>query len=133
MAYTLDSGTDEGMLRVLLDDITSEGTPVRGTDYYFEDAELTGLLDLNSDDLWMAASDGCRSLAVKFAKEAQIVGLGKQDIYIDLKKKSEYYILLAKSYDRKSSGTGAAEFVDSYDYDLDGAGVDNSEYIGDDI
>ena len=130
MSYQMDAATGEGTLRILLDDITSVGVPVVGTDYFFEDDELTALLDLNSDDIWYAAADGCRRLASKFAKDAIILGLGNQDIYLDLKKKSAYYLELAKDYSRRSGGD-VTEFIDSYSYNVNGAGNDNSEYSGD--
>ena len=131
MAYTHDPATDEGLLRSLIYDSTQIGSPTKGVDYYFEDAELTAILDLNSDDLWGAASDACSAMAANFAKEAIIVGLGKQDIYVDLKKKSDFYIQLAKIYSSRST-KGVAEYVDSFSYDMGVDGTDSSEYVGDD-
>jgi len=131
VAYNHDPADgSSGTLRSLIDDTSELVSPVKNTDYYFSDAELLAFLDLNSDDLWLAAADACRSLAVKFAKKAQIIGLGKQDIYIDLKKKSEYYIQLAKSFSNRSD-SAVNEYVDSFSYDVNDAGNDNSEYIGD--
>jgi hypothetical protein len=123
MAYTLDSSTSEGQVRILVGDTDS-------TSYVFEDDYLTNLLDLNSDDIWATAADCCRSLAAKYAKEAFVLGLGKQDIWLDRKKKSDYYIQLSKSFDVKSGGD-VVEFFDSYNYNISGTGVDKSEYLGD--
>ena len=130
MAYTNDPNTDEGVLRVMIHDITDVGTPVRGTDYYFEDAELIAILDQNADDLWAAAADCCRSLGARFANEAIILGLGKRDIYIDKTAKSKFYIALAKDYWTRSEND-VGEFVDSFAYEVTPQGTDTSEYIGD--
>lgn len=130
MAYNLDSTTDEGLLRILIEDRTSVVSPTIGTDYYFEDADLTAILDLNGSNLWDSAADACRSLAARFAKEAIILGLGKQDIYIDKKKKSEYYLGLAKSFAARSGGA-VSEFVDNFDYSVGSEGTDSTNYVGD--
>lgn len=124
MAFTLDSSTDEGKLRVLISDMDSTG-------YIFEDAYLTNLLDLNSDDVWKTAADLCRSLAARYAKEAFDLGLGKGDIKLDRRKKAEYYIQLANNYDNRSD-SDVVEYWDSYNYNITNTGVDTSEYIGDD-
>ena len=131
MTYSQDSSSDEGKLRLLIDDISTAGTPVVGTDYYFEDDDLTNILDMNGSDIWAAAADCCRRFAAKFAKEAFDLGLGKGDIKLDRRKKAEYYLTLAKDYDGRS-GSDVVEFVDSYAYGIDRAGVDHSEYIGND-
>lgn len=130
MAYTHDSSTSEGLLRSLIDDTSTAGTPVVGTDYVFEDAELTNILDLNSDDLWRAAADCCRRLAAKYAKEAIDLGLGRGDIKLDRKKKAAYYLDLAKNFDNRSGGN-VTEYIDSFNIDIDVSGRDDSEYIGD--
>ncbi len=132
MAYSLDTTTDEGVLRTLISDTSERVSPVKDTDYYFEDAQLTAVLDQNSDDLWAAAADCCRSLAAKFAAEAIKLGLGKRDIYIDKTAKSKFYIALAKDYWIRSGGD-SVEFVDSFAYGVSSEGIDVSEYIGDDI
>ena len=124
MAFTHDLDTDEGVLRTLLGDTDS-------TDYIFEDAELTALLDLNGDDVWRAAADGCRSLAAKYTKEALDIGLGKGDIRIDKTKRARYYSDLAKTYDGRS-GSEVSEYVDSMNIGVDAYGSDRSEYVGDD-
>lgn len=124
MAFSLDTSTDEGKVRILIDDKDS-------TDYEYEDDEITNILDLNSDDVWRTAADFCRSLAAKYAPEAFVLGLGKQDIWLDRKKKSEHYLALAKMYDQRS-GSEVVEFWDSVNYNVSGIGTDTSEYIGDD-
>ena len=123
MTFTHDNSTDEGVLRTLLDDTDS-------TNYIFEDADLTAILDLNSDDIWSAAADGCRRLAAKYAKEAFDLGLGKGDIKLDRRKKAQYYLDLAKGYDQRSGGD-AVEYMDSFNISIDKFGRDQSEYIGD--
>ena len=124
MAFTLDSSSDEGKLRVLLNDTDS-------TDYIFEDDYLTSILDLNSDDIWRAAGDLCRALAAKYAKEAFDLGLGKGDIHLDRRKKAEYYLQLSKTYDSRSD-SDMVEYWDSFNINTSSLGTDDSEYIGDD-
>jgi len=123
MAFTLDSSSDTGRLRVLIYDIDS-------TSYIFEDAEIEGILEINSDDLWASAADLCRSLAAKYAAEAQIIGLGKEDIYLDKKIKSKYYLQMAAQYSARS-GLEVTEYIDSYNIGRDSMGNDETEYIGD--
>jgi len=123
MSFTHDTSTDEGVIRTLIDDATS-------TDYEFEDAEITAVLDQNSGDVWAAAADLCRALAAKYSKKAMRIGLGKQDIELDLRDRAKYYMALASKYDSRSSGD-LVEYVDSFNYNIDGDGVDESEYIGD--
>jgi len=131
MSYSFDSSSSEGVVRTLIYDTTDTASPVKGTDYYFDDAEITAIISQNSDDLWGAAADLCRSLSAKFAKDAIDLGLGKGDIRIDLTKKSKYYSDLALSYDKKSVGGSIEEFIDSYNVDVDQFGSDHSEYVGD--
>jgi len=131
MAYSLDPNSSEGRIRVLIYDITSEAVPVLGTDYFFEDTYITAMLDQNSDDLWKTAADLCRSLAVKFSKDAIELGLGKGDLKIDLTKKSKLYSDLAISFDRKSTDGDTSEYMDSYNVGVDQFGIDGSEYVGD--
>ncbi len=122
MTYSFDSSTDVGVLRTLLED-KEESTAE------FSDEELESLLDLNGDDVWLAAADGARSLAAKFAKEAISIGLGREDIRIDKKKKAEYFLEMAKSFSARSGGD-MNEYIDSFNIIVDSVGRDRSEYIG---
>jgi len=130
MAYTNDPSTSEGQLRVLVFDTTTSVTPIQGVDYQYSDAELTSILDLNSDDLWLAAADLCRSLAAKFSAAAIELGLGKGDIKIDNTERAKGYLALAKGYSARS-GADVVEFFDSAAYGITSTGIDTSEYVGD--
>ena len=131
MSYTYSSSSDEATVRTLIYDTTDVAVPVKGTDYYFDDAEITAIISQNSNDLWATAADLCRSLSAKFAKEAIELGLGKGDLKIDLTKKSKFYFDLAIGYDRKSTGGSLEEFFDPYNVEVDNFGNDISEYVGD--
>ena len=131
MSYAYNSGSDEATLRTLIYDTTDVVSPVKGTDYYFDDDEITAIISQNSNDLWATAADLCRSLSSKFAREAIDLGLGKGDLSIDLTKKSKYYADLAFSYDKKSVGGSIEEFMDSANVSVDEFGNDISEYVGD--
>jgi len=124
MAFTHDPTTSAGLCRTNVADTDS-------TDYVFEDAEIDAVLDQNSDDVWSASADLCRALAAKYAKEAFDLGLGKGDIKLDRRKKAEYYLQLAKTYEGKSSSSDVIEYMDHYNINVTGLGVDDSEYIGD--
>jgi hypothetical protein len=132
MAYTHDPASDEGLVRTLIFDKTSATTPVQGTDYQFEDEEITAVISQNSSDLWNAASDLCRALSAKYAAEAISLGLGKGDISLDLREKSRMYSQLSQQYQAKATTGGTAEYTDSFNYEISGAGIDISEYVGSD-
>ncbi|HEB35874.1 hypothetical protein LCGC14_0725840 [marine sediment metagenome] len=125
MSFSFDPTTDVGVLRVLLEDTTQTSSVSAA----FSNESLEALLDLNGDDIWFAAADGARALAAKFAKEAISVGLGREDIRIDKKKKAEYFLELAKSFSARS-GSDVVEYVDSFNVIVDSVGRDRSEYIG---
>ena len=131
MAYTSDSASDEGRLRLLVYDVVPSGTSaIMGSNYHFEDADLMAFLDLNSDDLWASAADACRAMAAKYADEAISLGLGKGDIKIDKRDKSKFYIALARGYQNRS-GIDVNEYIDSVNYYVTGTGLDETEYLGD--
>ena len=117
--------TDRGKVRTLIFDIDS-------SDYEFEDNEIDALLEQNSDSVWLAAADACRSLATKYAKKSfklRIPGA----LEIDKKKVSKFYLDLATSYERRATGSVdfISEFWDSFDVNIDILGQDDSEYVGD--
>jgi len=131
MSYSYSESSDEAIVRTLIYDTTDTVVPVKGTDYYFDDAEITAIISQNSNDLWATAADLCRSLSAKFAKEAIDLGLGKGDLKIDLTKKSKFYFDLSVGYDRKATGGSLEEFMDSMNIQITEYGEDQSEYVGD--
>ena len=129
MAYTNDGSSDVSTIRVMIYDLTDESSPTRGTDYYYEDAEIESALDQNADDLNGTAADLARGLALKFAREAQEIGLGSGDIKIKWER-SKFYAMIADQYESKSN-SDVAEYIDGTNIDYGGSGSDNTEYIGD--
>ena len=123
MSFSFDPAQDEGLLRSLIDDKV-QATAV------FTDEELTAILDQNSSDVWAAAADCCRSLSAKYSKEAFVLGLGKNDIYLDRREKAKYYLQLATTYSSRSN-TDIVEYTDHYNVNISLIGNDESEYIGD--
>jgi len=124
MAFTYDSTTDRGKVRDLLWDTDS-------SDYDFTDAAIDGLLEQNSDDVWLAAADGCRALAAKFAKTGfnlKIPGA----IELDKREQAKLLYNLASTYEKRATSSGAniKEFIDSYDISVSLTGVDEGEYVG---
>ena len=129
MAYTYNVTTDRGKVRFLTRDITSVSSPTKGTDYVFDDAEIDEALSMNSDDVWAAAADACRALAAD-----EILGsirINLSGFTLDRSKVSDYWSNLADKYEKKSKEGGLVEFVDSFDYQISQAGIDESEYVGD--
>jgi len=123
MAFTMDSNTDTGKVRVLVHDIDS-------TDYVFEDDYIEAVLEQNGDDLWLAAADLCKSLALKYAKEATMVNLDRMSIQLDKRRRPAFYIELAKNYSERS-GSEVTEYIDSFAYDVNNLGIDETEYMKD--
>jgi len=116
-------------VRLLVRDITTVSSPTKGTDYVFDDAEIDELLSMNSDDIWAAAADACRSLA-----SDEILGsirINLSGFTIDRSKVSDYWSNMADKYEKKSREGGLVEFVDSFDYQISQSGIDESEYVGD--
>lgn len=122
MTFTLDAASDVGRVRILINDTDS-------ADYEFEDSEIEGIIDINADDLWRSAADLCRSLAAKYAKGVQKLGLGRGDISIDNSKRADSYLAMASRYDSRS-GVDVVEYVDSVNVFVNDYGDDKSEYIG---
>ena len=132
MAFTYDTTTERGKTRLLIHDNT-DGT--YGTDYDFTDADIDAMLEMNGDDVWMAASDLCRTLAVKATPTAFILKLPGA-LELDKKDIAKIYNNLADKYEKRSyegaGGTGSVvEFIDSYAIDIDALGRDVGEYVGD--
>ena len=129
MAFTFSPTTERGKVRLLLYD-TTDGT--YKIDYNFSDADIDALLEQNSDSVWLAAADGCRSLAAKSALSSIVLKIPGA-IEIDKKKVSGVLLALAEMYQARSdrSSDGLAEFIDSFDIDIDMLGEDSSEYVGD--
>jgi len=125
MTFSLDTETDEGVVRVLVFDTTA-------TSYDFEDEYITNILDKNNADVWATAADLCRALAAKYTKNAININLGKYDIVVDTRKKAEFYMSLARQYAAKTDSSNIIEYIDHADYDVDIYGSDNSEYVGED-
>jgi hypothetical protein len=128
MAYTYSPTTDRGRVRLLIRDVTNEAGPTIGTDYIFSDASIDALLDLNDNDVWLAAADGCRARAGEKTDGAIAVDLS--GLKVDLKKPPEYWLRLAQVYEKRSGGD-VVEYVDSYLHSVSFAGEDESEYVGD--
>jgi len=125
MAFTLDPTTDRGKVRLLVFDTDS-------TSYIFEDTEIDAFLEQNSDSVWLAAADGCRSLVAKYAVTGFILKIPGA-IELDKKAIPSYFLKLAVSYEQRSTGSidSVREYIDSYTIEYDQIGEDISEYVGD--
>ena len=127
MAYTYSPTTDRGKVRFLIRDVSNESSPAIGTDYLFSDATIDGMLELNDNDIWLTAADGCRMRAGEKSDSAIAVDLS--GLKVDLKKPPEYWLRLAQVYEKRSSGD-VVEYVDSFLHSISFAGEDESEYVG---
>jgi len=129
LSFTLNYDTDRGRCRLLIHD-TTDG--VLGTDYVFEDAAIDAALSLNSDSVWLASSDLCRSLAAK-TTDASFSFKIPGAIELDKRQIAKLYLSLAKEYYSRASGSAdmVAEYIDSFDLNISDYGVDAGEYVGD--
>jgi len=130
MTFSYSPDTDRGKVRLLLHDTT---TGTYGTDYDFSDADIDSLLEQNSDNVWLAAADGCRVMASKLIASSfswNIAGA----ISIDKSRQAETWKSLAIEYTNRATGSSenVVEFIDSYAQGTDMFGQDTSEYVGDD-
>ena len=129
MAYTYNISTDRGRVRLLVGDTTTKTIQVQGEHYAFSDAEIDAFLDLNSDDVWAAAADACRTFAAN-----EILGalrLSLSGFTIDRSKVPEFWNNLADKYEAKAKAGDITEFIDSFDHQISDFGEDETEYVGD--
>lgn len=135
MSFTFSPTTDRGKVRLLLHD-TTDGT--YQTDYEFSDADIDALLEQNSDDVWLAAADGCRVMASKSTPSAISLTIPGA-LGLDKKKPAQIWLELAKRYEMRASGIlgdgsilgTATEYWDSVLTGHSTTGADETEYIGD--
>jgi len=125
MSFTYDPTTERGKVRLLIHDTDANS-------YEFEDDEIDAFLEQNSDSVWLAAADACRSLAVKSTPTAFILSIPGA-IELDKKQIAKIYLQMAREYEtRASSGTDfVTEYIDSYNIEWDVLGTDETEYVGD--
>ena len=129
MIFSYDPSNDNGKVRLLIHDTT---TGIYGTDYEFTDEDISGLLEQNSDSVFLAAASACRILAVKATSGAFILKLPGA-LELDRRDVAKIYENLAEKYEARAS-TGPdvlTEYIDSFAYGVDLIGNDTSEYIGD--
>ena len=129
MTFSYDPSNDNGKVRLLIHDTT---TGIYGTDYEFTDEDISGLLEQNSDSVFLAAASACRILAVKATSGAFILKLPGA-LELDRREVAKIYENLAEKYEARAS-TGPdvlTEYIDSFAYGVDLIGNDTSEYIGD--
>ena len=129
MTFSYDPSNDNGKVRLLIHDTT---TGIYGTDYEFTDEDISGLLEQNSDSVFLAAASACRILAVKATSGAFILKLPGA-LELDRRDVAKIYENLAEKYEARAS-TGPdvlTEYIDSFAYGVDLIGNDTSEYIGD--
>lgn len=129
MTFTYNPSDDIGKCRLLTHDTTS-GT--YGTDYEFSDEDINGILEQNSDSIFLAAADLCRILGMKAISGAFVLKIPGA-IELDRREISKLYMEMASKYEaRASEGPDVVtEHIDSFAYGVDIHGNDTGEYIGD--
>ena len=97
MSFTYNISLTDSISKVrsLLDDVDSEA-------YDFEDETIQAYLDINSDNIYKAASSLCKVLSVRYMKFADVAEV--DDIRLEFKNKAEAFSQLALDF----SVTGAA-------------------------
>lgn len=129
MTFTYDPSNDIGKCRLLVHD-TTLGT--YGVNYDFTDEDINGILEQNSDSVFLAAADLCRILSVKAISSAFTIKLPGA-LELDKREVAKLYMQMAEKYEQRASeGPDVViEYVDSFAYGTDLTGGDISEYIGD--
>ena len=125
MAFSHDSSTDRGKVRLLCYD-TKSGVSV------FTDADIDAFLEMNSDDVWLAGAEACRVRSAKDIAASFNLELPGA-LKLDKRKNSAYWLSLSDRYiARASAGVGSVqEFIDSFDIAIDVIGRNVGEFVGD--
>jgi len=116
----IDYTTNLGKLRLLLKDV-DEDHPL------FSNDELNAFLDINNDDIFMAAADACRALATNAARGAILYRLLGQNIDIDKRKIPEWLYKLASKFEARAGMNATAQFV-NWHLHIDRDGHDDTDY-----
>ena len=125
MAFTYDSSTPRGRVRLLVGDTDTADSAKQ----IFTDAEIDAFLALENNEVYAAAAAACQTLAASTARSAIRIRMEKL-LEIDRKEIPKHFLELAKSY-RERAMSDPAEEIDSMDYAIGPWGGDHSEYVGD--
>ncbi len=120
-SYKPEAPTVRDKLRFSLGDTNPD-------EFIWEDSELDMSLEMEENNINMAAGICCRAVATNSAKQAVIVKL--MDVTIDKKSVAKLYLELAEKFESKEISS-IVEYVDSYAFEVDSHGWDRSEYVDD--
>jgi len=125
MAFTYDSTTSRGRVRLLVGDTDT----AVAANQIFEDAEIDAFLALADSDVWGAAAAACRSIAASASRSA--IAWRELHTSVDKKDVPKMFLELAAKYEARSREGAPWEEIDSMESGVDHYGRDVSEYIGD--
>ena len=125
MAFTYDTGTARGKVRLLIGDTNTSDS----TKQIFDDAEIDAFLSLGDNEVYAACAAACRSLATAAAGSSLVMKAEKL-LELDRKSVSVHFRLLIAEFERKSNAAPVEE-IDSMAYGVSHFGADTSEYVGD--
>ena len=122
MAFTYDTETDRGKVRLLIGDTDEDS-------YDFNDAEIDVFLAQEGSVLYRSAALALRTLATNKAKLARRVQLNP-NLAVDRGEMATQLLELAREYEAKADQDAPTEYWDTFDDGLDRFGVDKSKYVG---
>ena len=122
MAFTYDTDTARGKVRLLIGDTDSDS-------YDFEDAEVDVFLSQEGSNVYRSAALALRTLATSKVKLARRVRLSL-NLEVDRGEVAKQLLELAREYEAKADQDAPTEYLDTFDDGLDRFGVDKSKYVG---
>ena len=122
MAFTYDTDTARGKVRLLIGDTDSDS-------YDFEDAEVDVFLSQEGSNVYRSAALALRTLATNKVKLARRVRLS-WNLEVDRGDVVKNLLALAESYEARAAQAAPTEYIDTFDDGLDRFGVDKSKYVG---
>lgn len=125
MSFTLDPTTNRGKVRLLIGDTDL----VTAANQIFSDAEIDAFLELESNDVYMAAAVACRGIAASAARSA--IAWKSLDLSVDKKDVPKHFMALGSEFKARAQAGVPWEEIDAYDIRISDFGVDSSEYVGD--
>lgn len=125
MAFTYDTTTDRGRVRLLVGDTDT----AVAANQIFDDDEIDAFLSIASNEVFSAAAQACRSIAANAGRSA--IAWKANGASVDKKAIPTFFIELANRYEAEAKQGTPSEEIDSLDYRLGDFGEDLSEFVGD--
>lgn len=119
MAFTFDSTTSRGRVRLLIGDTDT----VAERNQIFTDADIDAFLDMEDESVYGAAAAACRAIAASAARSRLAMKVTGNPV--------GRWMEMAKVFDEKAITGEPIELIDAAEYRIGPFGTDESEYVGD--